>query len=140
MNLFQYFNKSLKSYPQNTALVVDEIKYSYTELHENSNAISIALETLKDKNSFVGFLAHRSITAFSSVLGILLQGKGYVPLNPKFPTNRIKTVVELSGIETLIIGNEAISIANSLLEDFEAPLNLILCFEKKLLSVSYLRR
>ena len=41
-----------------------------------------------------GVFASRSAHAFAAVLGILLRGHGYVPLNPRFPVLRNRDMLE----------------------------------------------
>jgi non-ribosomal peptide synthetase component F len=46
---------------------------------------------------------HRSVAAYAGVLGALLRGHGYVPLNPAFPTDRTRAMLVRSGCRSLIV-------------------------------------
>jgi len=129
MNLFQYFRSSAEKYPSQHALFVDEVHYTYEEVHAKVDRVVGALSQAVDENAFVGFLAHKSLTAYASVLGILKSGKGYVPLNPKFPFKRNNAILALSKIDTLIVGQEGIESLEGLLAQKETKLNLIIDFD-----------
>ena len=69
--------------------------------------------------------AYRSLTAYSGVLGILASGKGYVPLNPKFPVERSRKMLALSGCRVLIVGKEAFGQLAQLLEGIDKALDTL---------------
>src|SRR4029077_4325461 len=48
-------------------------------------------------------LAYRSETAYAAILGALLAGHGYVPLNPTFPIDRTRLMLEKSMCRSLIV-------------------------------------
>src|SRR5215470_8744366 len=85
-SLIQGFLESTERFPCRDALVVDNTNLSYRELRDRAGAIGqTILDQESDSFPLAGVLASRSATAYASVLGILGAGKGYVPLNPKFP-------------------------------------------------------
>src|SRR5262249_11764939 len=44
---------------------------------------------------------------YAGVLGALMRGHGYVPLNPNFPVARTREMLDRSGAGTVIVGEEA---------------------------------
>ncbi len=60
--------------------------------------------------------AYRSPTAFIGVLGSLLAGNGYVPLNRTFPIERTQIMFERSGCTSLVIDEGSLPQLNTLLE------------------------
>jgi amino acid adenylation domain-containing protein len=74
----------------------------------------------------VALLAHRSVGAYGGILGILGSGRGYVPLNPKFPLERTLLMLQASGCATVVVGQECAAILESLLARVDQPLTLIL--------------
>ena len=108
-NLYQAFLASVDRYPERPALKVDGRVYTYQELHTESRRIAgtIRAKDPSPTNLRAAFLAYRSATAYAAVLGILGAGKGYVPLHPGFPLARTQRMLELSGVDVLIVGDEA---------------------------------
>jgi amino acid adenylation domain-containing protein len=110
------FLKSAERYPARTALVVGGQAITYEKLHDHSGRIASTIRAVDAHGGgLVALLAHRSLAAYSGVLGILRAGKGYVPLNPKFPAERTRRMLELSGAKILIVGEECYSELSELL-------------------------
>ncbi|MBL8554531.1 MAG: amino acid adenylation domain-containing protein [Phenylobacterium sp.] len=63
--------------------------------------------------------AYRSRTAFVGVLGALLAGHGYVPLNPSFPIERTRAMFRRSGCRTLIVDAACQAQLSGLLDEAE---------------------
>ena len=129
-SIYSFFENSRLQYPENPALFVDGQFVSYSSLNHYASLIASTLLQCACEGQFVGFLAHRSLTAYSSVLGILKSGKGYVPLNPKFPVNRTLSILEASGINILVVGHEAREHSIALLRGCRKRITVILTFDK----------
>ncbi|WP_430412299.1 amino acid adenylation domain-containing protein [Kordia sp.] len=102
-----YFKKQVTNKP-NAVAVIDETKqYSYQELDTLSTQIATYL-TLKfnHKKDALGVLLDRSVTTIALLLGILKSGKSYIPLDPTFPVDRLKYIINHSGIKVLICSEE----------------------------------
>ncbi|WP_342563154.1 non-ribosomal peptide synthetase [Paenibacillus sp. FSL R7-0345] len=81
--------------PHNTALLFDHQQMSYLELNQKSNQLARALRLKGVKaNSFVGIKMERSIEMIIGILAILKAGGAYVPIDPEFPAERIKFMLE----------------------------------------------
>ncbi len=78
---------------------------SYAALQERAAAIAATLDAQAPagEGGLTAVFAHRSITAYAGVLGALLRGHGYVPLNPAFPTDRTRGMLLRSGCRSLIV-------------------------------------
>jgi amino acid adenylation domain-containing protein len=126
-SLIDGFVESVNRFPLREALVVDEEHLSYVALQGLAAKIAYTiLQHEHDASSLVALLAHRSKTAYASILGILGAGKGYVPLNPKFPVERTRRMLDLSGCGMLIVGTEGFQHLPKLLLDANRPLTVIL--------------
>jgi amino acid adenylation domain-containing protein len=126
-SLIDGFVESVNRFPSREALVVDDERLSYVALQGLATKIASAiLHHAHDTYPLVALLAHRSKTAYASILGILAAGKGYVPLNPKFPVERTRRMLDLSGCATLIVGTEGFQHLPKLLIEVNRPLTLIL--------------
>jgi amino acid adenylation domain-containing protein len=70
--------------------------------------------------------AHRSVAAYSGILGILAAGRGYLPLNPKFPIERTLTMLSASGCKAVVVGAECEEALKVLLPRIKEPFLWIL--------------
>jgi amino acid adenylation domain-containing protein len=126
-SLIDGFVESVNRFPSREALVVDEERLSYVALQGLAAKIASAiLRHEHDASSLVALLEHRSKTAYASILGILGAGKGYVPLNPKFPVERTRRMLALSECGMLIAGTEGFRHLPKLLIEVNRPLTVIL--------------
>jgi amino acid adenylation domain-containing protein len=66
------------------------------------------------------------VAAYGGILGVLGSGRGYVPLNAKFPLERTLVMLRASGCKTLVVGQECAATLESLLPRLDQPLTLIL--------------
>jgi amino acid adenylation domain-containing protein len=115
------FVRSAIASPQRPALIVGNRSYSYEELLSSSAAIAALLTEQTDDAAprRTAVFAHRSFVAYAGLLGALLRGHGYVPLNRKFPIMRTKAMFERSGCRALIIDNESLPQLDELLTGVE---------------------
>jgi amino acid adenylation domain-containing protein len=126
-SLIDGFIQSVNRFPSREALVVDGERLTYLALQRLAGKIaSTILQHEQDGFPLVALLAHRSKTAYAGVLGILGAGKGYVPLNPKFPIERTRRMLTLAGCGMLIVGKEGFQHLPELLMDTGRPLTVIL--------------
>jgi amino acid adenylation domain-containing protein len=121
------FAKSVERYADRPALLVDRELLSYAELLRRAGSLAGAIRHYEiEKWPLTALLAYRSVTAYAGVMGILSAGKGYVPLNPKFPVARSRAMLLLSGCSTLIVGPECVSLLHELLVGVDRNLVVIL--------------
>jgi amino acid adenylation domain-containing protein len=115
--LISGFLRSVKRHPSRPALEVDGETLSYTELYGRAGAIAAEL----GEPPLTALLAARSASAYAAVLGALVAGHGYVPLNPRFPARRNAAMLERSGARTLVVDAEGLALADELLPVLEQP-------------------
>ncbi len=121
------FFRSLRTNPARPALELGEQSLSYEQLWNYAGKITAYLDEAVDPSEkVVAVLANRSVAAYGAILGILGSGRGYCPLNPKFPLERTLVMLRASGCKTLIVGQECAAVLESLLACLEKPLTLIL--------------
>jgi len=126
-SLIRGFLESAERFPDRTALVVDGESLTYSSLRRLAGRIASAIaENGHTRSPLVAVWAHRSQTAYAGILGSLGAGKGYVPLNPKFPLERTCRMLALAGCTVLIVGRECLGQLSGLLGSADFPLTLIL--------------
>jgi amino acid adenylation domain-containing protein len=126
IGLIAGFLQSMERFASRPALVVSNERLSYLELWQQADKFRFAILLHNQQDSpLTAVLADRSKTAYSAILGILAAGKGYVPLNPKFPVERSRRMLQLSGCRTLIAGGEALTYLAQLLPVVDRQLTVI---------------
>jgi amino acid adenylation domain-containing protein len=126
--LWSGFLSSAQNFPQRPAVVVERKVLCYEELRELACRIAATIQKYPDFSAtpLTAVFAYRSATAFAGVLGALLSGNGYVPLNRTFPEGRTKVMFERSESRSLIVDVKSLPQLRALLESPPAPLLVIL--------------
>ncbi|MEO6720285.1 MAG: amino acid adenylation domain-containing protein, partial [Ferruginibacter sp.] len=89
--------------PEAMALVYGEQKMDYKELHERSNQLAhYLIEKGVGKETLVPVCMHRSAEILVAMLGILKAGGAYVPIDPVYPAERIKYMLEDTGAKIIL--------------------------------------
>jgi D-alanine--poly(phosphoribitol) ligase subunit 1 len=77
--------------------------FTYRELFDEAARIAVGLKAAgAGPDTRVAILSHRTITAYASVLGCLLTGCPFVPLNTAFPQERNANILGATRPEILI--------------------------------------
>ncbi len=117
--------KAAREYPGRTALHFSNIRVTYSELLSLAGSYARTIRKLQEPSEVVAILAERSLDAYAGILGILLAGKAYLPLNPGFPTERNAYILEKSGTSTLLFGAECLKETESLVSIRRRSLNIV---------------
>jgi amino acid adenylation domain-containing protein len=126
-SLISGFLQSLRHHPARPALELGDCVLSYEQLWDYAGRIAHCLDTRLDPSEkLVALLAGRSVAAYGGILGVLGSGRGYVPLNPKFPLERTLYMLKASGCRTVIVGQECVGLLERLLPGLEKPYTFIL--------------
>lgn len=103
------FEKMVEQHPDKIALTVKNNSITYSGLNKKANKISRKLISLGvTANTYVGIFTERSIEMVASIIGIQKAGGAYLPLDPDYPAERIKFMIEDSGIQVLITQKDLI--------------------------------
>ncbi len=107
--------------PDGVAIVYEGDHLSYEEFNRRGNQLANYLKRhgvgVEDR---VGLYLERSVEMMIGVLGVLKSGGAYVPLEPSYPKERLKYMVEESGA-SVVLTRGAVS-RNSSLERCERDL------------------
>jgi natural product biosynthesis luciferase-like monooxygenase protein len=80
--------------PDAIAVVFGELQFTYRELAQRSDHLAADLQRLGVKpGALVGVCLERSLDLMVALLGILKAGGAYLPLDPKFPPERLAYIV-----------------------------------------------
>lgn len=98
-----YFEKTLKEYPDKTAIVDGDIEYTFAEIYEK--AIKTAWEIIKKAgpviNSPIATFLPKSVKTVISDIGIMYSSNAFMNLDIKTPNERMKAI--LNHVEPIAI-------------------------------------
>lgn len=100
------FEEIVSYYPENTAVIYQDKKYTYLELNNMANILANEISNRKIKNSKIAILCKKSIWMVASLLGILKSGNAYIPIDSKYPEERIQYIMQDSNCKMLITLDE----------------------------------
>jgi amino acid adenylation domain-containing protein len=125
--LWSGFMRSAEKFSERPAVIIEGTPLKYWQLRETSLRIAATIQAHKEhlETPLVAVFAHRSATAFASVLGSLLAGTGYVPLNRTFPVTRTQFMFERSQCRAIIVDTQSLPQLNSLLSRDDRQLLVI---------------
>lgn len=120
------FGRSLDAFPDRPALMVDDEGLTYRALWRKAEAVARIVASAPDGNHpLAAVFASRSQAAYAGILGVLAAGRGYVPLNKRFPSRRSRAMLNLSGCRTVVVGPESMTALLETLEDLDRRLTLV---------------
>ncbi|MET0340861.1 MAG: amino acid adenylation domain-containing protein, partial [Polyangiales bacterium] len=97
------FARVAQAHAQEVAVRFCGESLTYAELDARSNQVARLLRSRGvGPDVLVGLCLERSLELVVSVLGVLKAGGGYVPLEPSYPTERLRDMVQDSGVGLLV--------------------------------------
>ncbi|MGG4221695.1 amino acid adenylation domain-containing protein, partial [Paenibacillus jamilae] len=101
--IYSLFETQTAHTPEQPALYFEGEQLSYRELNERANRLARTLRSQGvTKDRLVGLMTERSIDLIVGMLGILKAGGAYVPIDPTYPEERIRYMLDDSGAELLL--------------------------------------
>ncbi|MGE5629551.1 MAG: non-ribosomal peptide synthetase, partial [Caulobacteraceae bacterium] len=102
----ELFEKQVERTPDNTAVVCEDKKLTYRELNEKSNKLARVLRYKGIRpDSIVGIMAEPSIEMLIGIMAILKSGGAYLPIDTRYPKERIQYMLEDSRTNILLTQN-----------------------------------
>lgn len=93
--IHQLFERQVEQTPEKTAVVFQGQQLSYRQLNERANQLAHHLRRLGvQPDQFVGLCVDRSLEMMVGLLGILKSGGAYLPMDPKYPKDRLAYMLE----------------------------------------------
>jgi amino acid adenylation domain-containing protein len=101
--LHSMIEKQVELTPDSVAIIFDKDRQTYRELNARANQIAHLLQRHGvGAESFVGIYIKRTPEMLAGILGVLKAGAAYVPIDRKYPPERIKLILEDCGISALL--------------------------------------
>ncbi len=105
--IHQLFEAQAQKTPDKIAIVFESQQFTYKELNEKANQLANYLKSLGvEAETRVGICLERSEKMLVGLLGILKAGGTYIPLDPAFPEERLRFMVEDSGVDFLVMDSK----------------------------------
>ncbi|MCM3268071.1 non-ribosomal peptide synthetase [Paenibacillus elgii] len=102
--IHQLLEEEAERTPDQVAVICEDERLTYRELNEQANRLA---RTLRAKgvqpDQTVGIMAERSLAMVVGVFGILKAGAAYVPIDPGYPEERIRYMLDDSGAQLLLL-------------------------------------
>jgi len=101
--IHELFEQQVERTPDNVALTFEGQSLTYAELNRKANQLAHYLRSLgAQPETKVGICLDRSLEMIVAVWGILKSGAAYVPLDPKYPQDRLDYMSEDAGVALLV--------------------------------------
>ncbi|WP_256756847.1 non-ribosomal peptide synthetase [Cohnella sp. WQ 127256] len=89
------FEEQARQSPDAIAVVFGNQRLTYAQLNERANRLAMELrERGAAPNQIVGIMVERSPEMVVAVLGVLKAGAAYLPIDPQYPEERIRYMLE----------------------------------------------
>lgn len=103
LTVYELFEQQVEKTPSKTALVCGNKKLTYRELNEKANSLAWILKEKGVKSdTIVGIIAGRTIEMIVGTLAILKSGGAYLPIESRYPYERVKYMIEDSKIGLIL--------------------------------------
>ena len=94
--------------PDQTAVVYEDSRLTYRELNERANQLARTLQSEGvQPDQPVGIMTERSLDMIVGIFGILKAGGAYVPIDPGYPEERVRYILEDSDTKLLLVQNQS---------------------------------
>ncbi len=99
--------KRVLEYPERTAIIDGETKIDYKSLMKRANEVAGELgHRGVEQGSFVGVCMNRSWELLATLIGVMQAGCAYVPLDPAYPQDRVRYMLEHSRAVAAIVDSD----------------------------------
>src|SRR6202044_2450221 len=103
MPLHRAFESQVNRSPDATAFLWAGRKRSYRQLNDEANRLEdLLVEKGVTPGSLVGVFLERSAEMVAALLGVLKAGSAYVPLDPAYPPERLRFLIDDASLCSII--------------------------------------
>lgn len=122
------FKQQVNKTPQNVAMCHQGCKMSYGELNLlSTNLANYLIELGVKEGSRVAIYMNRSFNTIEALYGILKTGAAYVPLDIRWPEERLNYLLLDLGVEVVISQNEKLTTLNKII--WNSKIKHIICLD-----------
>jgi amino acid adenylation domain-containing protein len=103
------FERQAAAQPDRTAVVFMQDRLSYGELNRRANRLARLLRRRGADRAPVGVALERSLDMIVALLAVQKTGAAYVPMDPRFPAERLQFMLADSGVGALIASPDSVA-------------------------------
>jgi amino acid adenylation domain-containing protein len=104
------FEEQVERTPEAVAVVFEDEQLTYRQLNDDANRLaSVLRERGIGKGSYVPVLMGRSNELVVSLLSVMKSGAAFVPLDPRWPTERLRLILDDLNSEVILLNKESLS-------------------------------
>lgn len=93
--IMQIFEEQVAKTPEKAALLFENQKMTYAELNRRANVLANKLRADGVKpGDYIAIISDRSFEMIAGIFGIVKSGAAYVPVDPTYPADRIRFMLE----------------------------------------------
>jgi amino acid adenylation domain-containing protein len=97
------FEAQAARHPQRQALAFGDVEWSYAQLNDEANRLAHHLIGLGVRaETRIGIAMERSLEMVVGLLAIMKTGAAYVPIDPEYPHERVRYMIEDSGVRLVL--------------------------------------
>ncbi|MCR4762043.1 MAG: amino acid adenylation domain-containing protein [Lachnospiraceae bacterium] len=116
--------------PERKALVATDRTLTYKELNEEANALGAVLRRRGAKEErIVAVMAERDSYAYVMRQGVLKSGGAFLPIDPEYPEDRIRFILEDSGAKLLVTKRSILESHSEMFDSFAGSGVAFVCVE-----------
>ncbi len=116
--------------PERKALVATDRTLTYKELNEEANALGYVLSKKGAKaESIIAVMAERDSYAYVMRQGVLKSGGAFLPIDPEYPEERIRFILEDSGAKLLVTKRNILESRSEMFDSLAANGLELICVE-----------
>ncbi|MGD2089373.1 MAG: amino acid adenylation domain-containing protein, partial [Candidatus Aminicenantes bacterium] len=105
--IHELFQEQVTRTPHHTALVFEKTQVTYGQLNSRANQLAGMLrKKARHSSAIMGLLVKRSPGMVMGLLAILKAGRAYLPLDPLYPRERIRYMLEESNTQLVLTGED----------------------------------
>jgi len=126
--LWAGFLESSARFPNRGAIEIAGHEVSYQRLAQRAKRLAATLQEAAGQGAvpLTGIFAYRSETAYAGVLGALMAGHGYVPLNRTFPVDRTRSMLQRSMCRSVVVDQGSEPQLSAILSGIDEPMVVLL--------------
>ncbi|MEM8906444.1 MAG: amino acid adenylation domain-containing protein, partial [Bacteroidota bacterium] len=117
-NILDLFDQALAKHPDQTALLLGDKSWTLSAIHQKANQLAHYLRKQGyQKQDFIGICLDRSENLLMALLAVLKIGAVYVPIDPKYPRERIAHTLTDAEVQLVLCQSPQVELLNSLSQD-----------------------
>ena len=126
MLLHEFLERSSERFPDKTALVCGDKRYSFGEIEEAANRLANALIDLGLlRGDRAAIFAQPSVEAVASIFAVLKAGGSFIVINPQVKLNKLEYILRDCGAKVLVTDSLLSKTARPVLNTDGLPLRVV---------------